>query len=80
MSFEFAFDPAFGLFCGIRHLITECLIPVGGVDVARALARYNGGPGGSLQVSKDGALVLRRQDYVDAVARWTRRVAAEQLA
>jgi hypothetical protein len=79
MSFDFALRPAAGLVFGVRHLVDECLKPVAG-DVPRALARYNGGLGGSLEVSKNGTLVLRRQDYVDAVAAWTRRVAQEQLA
>ena len=79
MSFEFALRPATGLCFGVRHLVDECLRTVSW-DVPRGLARYNGGPGGSLEVAKGGALVLRRQDYVDAVAAWTRRVAEEQLA
>ena len=80
MSFEFALRPAAGLVFGIRHLCDECLQPVDG-DVARALARYNGGPRGTSLVPGPGGrgLVLRRQDYVDAVAGWTRRVAEEQL-
>jgi hypothetical protein len=80
MSFEFAYDPAEGLLRGIRHLQTECF-RIAGTDVARALAIYNGGPRGtSLVPGPGGELVLRRQDYVDAVAKWAARVAAEQLA
>jgi hypothetical protein len=30
MSFEWALDPALGLIFGVKHLITECLIPTGG--------------------------------------------------
>jgi hypothetical protein len=75
MSFEWALDPALGLIFGVKHLITECLIPTGG-DVARALARYNGGPNGtSLVPGPHGVgLVLRRQDYIDAVKRRIPRV------
>jgi hypothetical protein len=75
MSFEWALDPALGLIFGVKHLITECLIPTGG-DVARALARYNGGPNGtSLVPGPQGVgLVLRRQDYIDAVKRRIPRV------
>jgi soluble lytic murein transglycosylase-like protein len=78
MSFAFAFEPAFGLICGVRHLAYECLAPVDG-DVARALARYNGGPGGTSLVTGPGGvgLVLRRQDYVDAVRRRIPAVVAE---
>ena len=79
MNFAFALDPAFGLICGVRHLATECLKPVGGSDVPRALARYNGGPGGTSMVAdpKTGGLVLRRQDYVDAVKRHIPAVLAD---
>jgi soluble lytic murein transglycosylase-like protein len=75
MSFEWALDPALGLIFGVKHLVTECLIPTGG-DVARALARYNGGPNGtSLVPGPQGVgLVLRRQDYIDAVKRRIPRV------
>jgi soluble lytic murein transglycosylase-like protein len=75
MSFEWALDPALGLIFGVKHLITECLIPTGG-DVERALARYNGGPNGtSLVPGPQGVgLVLRRQDYIDAVKRRIPRV------
>ena len=78
MSFALMADPAAGLVFGLRHLVRECLVPVG-QDVARALARYNGGPGGTSMVNdpKTGALVLRRQDYVDAVKRHIPAVLAD---
>jgi hypothetical protein len=82
MNFSWALRPAAGLVFGVRFLCDECLAPVGGEgNVHRALARYNAGPRGTSMVpGPGGSLALSNQPYVDAVAKWTRRVAAEQLA
>ena len=45
-------------------------------DVARALARYNGGPTGE-RIGEDGK--MRRQEYVDKVLVNARRVAEDRL-
>lgn len=47
-------------------------------DVARALARYNGGTRGDELVMTSRGKQLRRQEYVDAVLRWADRVVADR--
>jgi hypothetical protein len=82
MNFSWALRPAAGLVFGVRFLCDECLTPSGWEgNVHRALARYNAGArGASLVPTPGGGLILANQPYVDAVARWARKVAAEQLA
>jgi len=68
MQFGFALLPLTNLALGLRVLL-EDLETVEG-DIPRALARYNGGPTGtSLVPGPGGALVYRRQEYVDKVAK-----------
>lgn len=64
-----------GVGFGLRVLRAE-LRATGG-DVARALARYNGGPTGD-KVMPDGS--LRRAEYVARVRSWARRVHADRGA
>jgi hypothetical protein len=68
-SYSFLRRPAAGMDFGLRILCAE-LKHTGG-DVARALARYNGGPTGDRREA-DGR--LRRQRYVDGVRTWAERV------
>ena len=72
LDFGFLLLPITNLAFGLRVLLGE-LAATGNV-VARALARYNGGPTGD---SLDGNGVMRRQVYVDGVAKWAERVARE---
>lgn len=58
-----------GIGFGVRVLKAELRATSG--DVARALARYNGGPTGD-RVMPDGS--LRRAEYVARVRSWARRV------
>ena len=69
MDFSFMLRPLTNLAFGLSLLTSE-LEAVGG-DVARALARYNGGPTGDRK-GPDGK--MRRQVYVDGVAAWAARV------
>jgi hypothetical protein len=69
MSYTFLLRPAVGLVFGLQLLSYELAQTSG--DVARALARYNGGPTGERR-GADGQ--LRRQIYVDGVAAWATRV------
>lgn len=72
-NFGFLFDPVIGLGFGLLVLREE--LKATGGDVARALARYNGGPTGDrMEPGPHGQLQLRRQEYVDGVARWCERV------
>ena len=63
MRFSFAFLPMTNLAFGLRILTAE--LGATGGDVARALARYNGGASGD-QLDADGR--MRREEYVQKVA------------
>jgi len=79
MDFSFLFLPLANLAFGLRLLAEELAITGG--DVARALARYNGGPSGtSLVPGPDGSLVLRRQEYVDRIAHHSRLVVRDRAS
>jgi len=69
MEFGFALLPLTNLALGLRILTGE-LATVNG-DVAKALARYNGGRRGS-EIGPDGR--MRRQQYVERVAAASERV------
>lgn len=62
-----------GVGFGLRVLRAELRATNG--DVARALARYNGGPTGD-RVMPDGS--IRRAEYVARVRSWARRVHADR--
>lgn len=72
MDFSMTYEPLFGLAFGLKMLTIELAATGGNVD--RALARYNGGPSGERLVPGPNGMVLRRQEYVDGVARWIERV------
>jgi soluble lytic murein transglycosylase-like protein len=77
LNFGFLFDPALGLGFGLMILKLELAYTHGHVE--RALARYNGGPTGDTMVADSkGGFVLRRQEYVDGVARWIERVHSDR--
>jgi soluble lytic murein transglycosylase-like protein len=73
MDYTFLTDPVVGLAFGLRVLRAE--LDATGGDVARALARYNGGPSGERK-SADGT--MRCQAYVDGVRSWVARVVADR--
>lgn len=75
MNFGWALLPVANLSLGVRVLLAELKATEG--DVARALARFNGGPTGE-RIMADGR--MRRQVYVDKVARNCRRVVADRAA
>jgi hypothetical protein len=68
MSMVWLYDPDINLMLGARLLAK--LLPDVGMDVARALCRYNGGGTGDKIING----VYRRQEYVDLVAKRTRQV------
>lgn len=69
MGFGWALLPIANVAMGLRVLLGELHQTHG--DVARALARYNGGPTGD---DRDDRGVMRRQVYVDRVFSSARRV------
>jgi len=75
LHYGFALRPVMGLALGLRILLQE-LDATNGV-VSKALARYNGGPTGELEVSPGK---MRRQVYVDGVAAWAEKVARDRTA
>lgn len=78
MSFAFAFLPAINLSLGARLLRGE-LSAVGGGDVERALARYNGGPTGD-DIKPEYGNDMRLRAYVDRIVKNSRTVIADRAA
>lgn len=72
MNYQFLLRPDANTALGLFLLLGE--LHASGGDVARALARYNGGPHGG-DFLDNGK--LRRQDYVDLVRAAAKRVAAD---
>lgn len=73
MKFDWALDPLFNIAAGVAVLRGELAATHG--DVARALARYNGGPTGDA-IQADGK--MRREEYVAGVRAWVGRVIADR--
>lgn len=74
MNFGFLLLPVTNVAFGLRILAGE--LAATSQNVARALARYNGGPTGDALV--DG-VNMRREVYVAGVARWAEKVSREGL-
>lgn len=75
LNFGFALRPIIGLALGLRILTEELEASEG--SVPRALARYNGGPHGEVEVAP-GRMYC--QEYVKGVAAWADRVARDRAA
>ncbi len=76
MRFEWALLPIANVSLGLRMLLGELEATDG--DVARAMARYNGGPSGDDPVDGPNGREMRRQIYVRSVALACERVAADR--
>jgi len=74
LNFGFTLRPLMGMALGCRVLAEELSNDTTVNAVARALARYNGGPAGN--PGPDG--LLRNQSYVDGVARWAEKVHSDR--
>jgi len=72
MNFAVLLRPIANIACGLWILVAE--LEATHQNVARALARYNGGPTGDDLVDGEH---MRRQVYVDGVASWAARVYRE---
>lgn len=72
MDFDFAYDLFANIYLGCAVLRRE--LKATGNNVERALARYNGGPSGDRLINGR----MRRQDYVDVVARRLEQVTADR--